>query len=90
MGDAENHIKELKYDFCFDSLNLKGFYDTEAALMFAMLAYNLMALFRQFILQGKTQQTLSTIRYKTLAIGAYFEKTQDQCVLKLTLNLKRR
>jgi hypothetical protein len=89
-GDAENRIKELKYDFGFDSFNLKGFYGTEAALMFAMLAYNLMALFRQFILQGKTQQTLSTIRYKTLAIGAYFEKVHDQYVLKLALNLKRR
>lgn len=89
-GDAENRIKELKYDFGFDSFNLKGFYGTEAALMFAMLAYNLMALFRQFIIQGKTQHTLSTIRYKTLAIGAYFEKVNEQYVLKLALNLKRR
>jgi len=89
-GDAENRIKELKYDFGFDSFNLKGFYGTEAALIFAMLAYNLMSLFRQFILQGKTQQTLSTIRYKTLAIGAYFEKVNDRYILKLALNLKRR
>jgi hypothetical protein len=44
----------------------------------------------QFILQGKTQQTLSTLRYKTFAIGAYFEKVQNQYVLKLALNLKRR
>lgn len=89
-GDAENRIKELKYDFGFDSFNLKGFYGTEAALMFAMIAYNLMSIFRQFILRGKTQQTLSTLRYKTFAIGAYFEKVQDQYVLKLALNLKRR
>jgi Transposase DDE domain group 1 len=89
-GDAENRIKELKYDFGFDSFNLKGFYGTEAALMFAMIAYNLMSIFRQFILRGKTQQTLSTLRYKTFAIGAYFEKVKDQYVLKLALNLKRR
>lgn len=89
-GDAENRIKEVKYDFGFDSFNLKGFYGTEAALMFAMIAYNLMSIFRQFILQGKTQQTLSTLRYKTFAIGAYFEKVQDSYVLKLALNLKRR
>ncbi|MBL0309212.1 MAG: transposase [Bacteroidetes bacterium] len=47
-GDAENRIKELKQDFGFDSFNLNGFYPTEAALTFAMIAYNLMSLFRTF------------------------------------------
>ena len=89
-GDAENRIKELKADFGFDSFNMKSFQGTESALTFAMLAYNLMALFRQFVLQGKTQQTLSTLRYKTFAIGAYFEKTEGTFILKLALNLKRR
>ena len=89
-GDAENRIKELKYDFGFDSFNLKDFYGTEAALTFAMIAYNLMSIFRQFVLQGKTQQTLSTLRYKTFAIGAYFEKVEERYILKLALNLKRR
>jgi hypothetical protein len=89
-ADAENRIKELKYDFGFSSFNLNDFYATEAALTFAMLSYNLMALFRQFILQSKTQHTLSTLRYKTFAIGAYFEKIGDQFTLKLALNMKRR
>jgi hypothetical protein len=89
-GDAENRIKELKYDFGFDSFNLKDFFGTEAALTIAMLAYNLMALFRQFILNSKTQHTLSTLRYKTLAIGAYFEKVNDKYILKLALHQKRR
>lgn len=89
-ADAENRIKELKYDFGFSSFNLNDFYATEAALTFAMLSYNLMALFRQFILQSKTQHTLSTLRYKTFAIGAYFEKIGEQFTLKLALNMKRR
>lgn len=89
-ADSENRIKELKYDFGFDSFNLQQFYGTEAALTFAMLAYNLMALFRQFILQSKTQHTLSTLRHKTFAIGAYFEKVKDKYVLKMALNTKRR
>jgi hypothetical protein len=89
-GDAENRIKELKYDFGFDSFNLKDFYATEAALTFAMIAYNLMALFRTFVLQEKTQKTLSTLRYKAFAIGAYFEKVNDKLVLKIALNKKRR
>ncbi|MEO6830650.1 MAG: transposase [Chitinophagaceae bacterium] len=90
-ADAENRIKELKGDFGFDSFNMRSFNGTEASLTFAMLAYNLMAFFRQFILQGKTQQTLSTLRYRVFAIGAYFEKNKSgQTILRLALNLKRR
>jgi hypothetical protein len=89
-GDAENRIKELKYDFGFNSFNLKDFYATEAALTFAMIAYNLMALFRTFVLQEKTQKTLSTLRYRAFAIGAYFEKLNGKLVLKIALSKKRR
>jgi hypothetical protein len=89
-GDAENRIKELKYDFGFDSFNLNDFFATEAALTFAMIAYNLMSLFRMFVLQGKTQKTLSTLRYRTFAIGAYFEKVNDKLILKIALSKKRR
>jgi hypothetical protein len=89
-SDAENRIKELKYDFGFDSFNLKDFFATEAALTFAMIAYNLMSLFRMFVLQEKTQRTLSTLRYRTFAIGAYFEKVNNKLVLKIALTKKRR
>ena len=89
-GDAENRIKELKYDFGFDSFNLNSFYATEAALTFAMIAYNIMSLFRTFVLQEKTQKTLTTLRYRTFAIGAYFEKINNKLVLKIALSKKRR
>ena len=49
-----------------------------------------MALFRTFILQEKTQKRLSTLRYQSFAIGAYFEKVNDKLVLKIALNKKRR
>ncbi len=55
-----------------------------------MIAYNLMALFRTFLLQEKTQKTLSTLRYRTFAIGAYFDKVDGKLVLKMALNKKRR
>jgi hypothetical protein len=80
----------LKYDFGFSSFNLKDFYATEATLTFIILGYNLTALFRQFILQSKTQHTLPTLRYKTFVIGAYFEKIGEQFILKMALNMKRR
>jgi hypothetical protein len=89
-GDAENRIKELKNDFGFDSFNLKGFYATEAALTFVMIAYNLMSIFRLVVLQEKTQKTLSTLRYRVFAIGAYFEKTSNTLKLKIALTKKRR
>lgn len=89
-AEAENRIKELKYDFGMDSFNLKSFYATEAALQFTMVAYNLMSLFRQLVLQEKTQKTLATLRYRTFAIGAYFEKSDTQLKLRIALVKKRR
>jgi hypothetical protein len=89
-GDAENRIKELKQDFGAEGFNLKEFFPTEAALIFTMNAYNLMSIFRIFVLQEKTQKTLSTLRYRTFAIGAYFEKSANTLKLKIALTKKRR
>lgn len=89
-GEAENKIKELKYDFGFDSFNLRGFYATEAALSFVMLAYNLMSLFRHFVLHSEIQRRLSTLRYNTFAIGSYLVRDGNQVTLKMELILKRR
>jgi len=89
-ANAENRIKELKYDFGFDSFNMHDFWATEASLNFVMLAYNLMSLFRQNIINSKTQQRLSTMRFQTFAIGAYLVKDGRNIVLKLSLALKRR
>jgi hypothetical protein len=89
-AEAENKIKELKYDFGFDSFNLNSFYGTEAALNFVMLAYNLMSLFRHFILRTNEQKRLSTLRYNTFAIGSYLIRDGNQVILKMSLALKRR
>jgi hypothetical protein len=37
-GDAENGIKELKYDFGFESFNLNNFFLTEPAPVFSIIA----------------------------------------------------
>jgi len=89
-ADAENRIKELKYDFGFDSFNMKDFHATEASINFAMIAYNLMSLFRQAVIQQDVQNTLSTIRFKYMAISAYMIKEGNQTILKLSLVMKRR
>lgn len=89
-ADSENRIKELKADFGLEGFNLNEFYPTEAALIMVMMAYNLMAIFRMFILKSEVQHTLSTLRFKTLAIGAYFEKAGNEIHLKIALGKKRR
>ena len=89
-GDAENRIKELKYDFGFDSFNIDNFYGTEAALNMVMLAYNLMSLFRQSILGSKVQHKLSTLRYRLFVMGGYMVKDGNRRILKLSLAMKRR
>lgn len=89
-ANAENRIKELKYDFGFDSFNMQNFWATETALNFVMIAYNLMNLFRIFIVNSKTQQRLATLRFRSFAIGAYLVKDGRDVILKLALPLKRR
>jgi hypothetical protein len=89
-ADAENRIKELKYDFGFDSFNIDNFYGTEAALNMVMLAYNLMSLFRQSILGNTVQHKLSTLRYRLFVMGGYMVKEGSRRILKLSLAMKRR
>ncbi len=68
-ADAENRIKELKADFGLDAFHMKEFWATEAALSFAMLAYNLMSLFRQAVMRSRVKHTLSTLHGMVLAVG---------------------
>jgi hypothetical protein len=89
-ADAENRIKELKYDFGAESFNTKGFWATEATLNFVMLAYNLMSLFRQAVMGTKIQHFMKTLRYKVFATGAYLVKDGNSRILKLSLAMKRR
>lgn len=97
-ADAENRIKELKYDFGADSFCLKNFWASEAALNMAMLAYNLMSLFRQAVLkrvvrQGDpqaVQHTLKTLRYKLFAKAGYLTQAGRKDTLKLALAMHKR
>ena len=82
-ADAENRIKELKYDFGLDSFCMDKFWATEAAFRSIMIAYNLMSLFRQVVLKSKSQSTLSTLRFKCFALGSWISKHSG----KTTLNI---
>lgn len=89
-ADCENRIKELKADFGLDAFNLRDFWATEAALGFAMLAYNLMSLFRQAVLRSRIQHTLSTLHGLVLAIGASWHRDASQNRLMLSVPRRKR
>ena len=89
-ADCENRIKELKADFGLDAFNLNAFWATEAALGFAMLAYNLMSLFRQAVLRSRIQHTLSTLHGLVLAIGGSWHKDPSQNRLMLSVPRRSR
>ena len=89
-ADAENRIKELKYDFGSDSFNMRSFFGTEAALQVVMMAYNFTSLFRQFLLGTKVHEQMKGLRYHVLSIGGYITKHGNQRILKLSLAMKRR
>jgi hypothetical protein len=89
-ADCENRIKELKADFGLEAFNLRDFWATEAALGFTMLAYNLMSLFRQAVLQSRVQHTLSTLHGLVLAIGASWHPDAKQQRLLLSVPRRKR
>jgi hypothetical protein len=98
-ADCENRIKELKYDFGADSFCMRNFWATEAAMQWAMLAFNLMSLFRQAVLQstvtraGKpqpVQHTLGTLRQQLFAKAARITQGRNKQVLKLAMSMQPR
>ena len=97
-ADCENRIKELKYDFAADSFCLEDFWATEASLNTALLAYNLMSLFRQAVLRtsvlqsgGKdVQHALKTLRYKLFAKVGYTTTEGRKDILKLAIAMRQR
>jgi hypothetical protein len=89
-GDAENRIAELKYDFGLTGFCLDPFYATETAFRTVILAYNLMSLFRQAILQAPKAVRLSTMRIECIALGAWIGREGRRRVLRLSLARPRR
>jgi hypothetical protein len=89
-ADSENRIEELKHDFGLNGFCLQEFYATEAAFRCVMVAYNLISLFRQAVLNLKIQPRLQSIRFRCFAIGSWIGKRSRRKVLKLSLPPPRR
>lgn len=88
--DSENRIAELKGEFGLNGFCLDSFYGTEAAFRCVMLAYNLMSLFRQALLQAPTAIRLSTMRFQCFALGSWIGREGRKKVLRISLDARRR
>jgi hypothetical protein len=89
-ADSENRIKELLYDFGLRGFASQSFWATEAAFRAVLLAYNLMALFRQLVLGTAARHTMSTLRFQCFAIGASLGREGRRQVLRLGLSPPKR
>lgn len=83
-GDCENRIKELKYDFNADGYCLRNFHGTEAVLRLICFAYNLISLFKTFVLRD-AKITLGRIRTTIFVIGASIGSSGRRRILRLGL-----
>src|SRR5574344_2111205 len=64
-GNAENYIKEAKYDMAVGHLLLKSFWANEAVFQMMMLSYNLFLLFKIDSLEpSEYRQQIKTFRLK--------------------------
>ena len=90
-GECENRIKELKYDYGMDGFCFKGMGAVDAVFRYILLAYNIMALFKQKVMtNSRVQHQLSTIRFQCIAVGSYLVKNGRSKVMKLSAQGRRR
>lgn len=70
-GNAENYIKEAKYDMAVGHLLLKSFWANEAIFQMMMLSYNLFLLFKFDYLEiSEYRQQIKTFRLKYVFLAA--------------------
>jgi hypothetical protein len=62
---------------------------TEPALGMAMLAYNLMSLFRQAVMKSGKHHPLATLHHKVFPVGAFWESSAEKNVLRLAVARRR-
>jgi hypothetical protein len=56
----------------------------------AMLAYNLMSLFRRAVFRGSVQHILAALHHKVFAVGAFWHKDPDKRQQNLAVSQRRR
>lgn len=89
-ADCENRIKELKLDFAADGFCLRSFQGTEAVLQLNGLLFNLLAAFKDEVLENPSP-TLATLRHSLFVLGGLLRASARRSRLFLgLLNQKTR
>ena len=84
-GNAENYIKEAKYDMSVGYLLLKSFWANEAVFQMMMLSYNLFLLFKfDYLDVSEYRQQIKTFRLKYVFLAAKIIKTARSVIMKLS------
>jgi len=84
-GNAENYIKEAKYDMAVGSLLLHSFWANEAIFQLMMLTYNLFLLFKlDFVSESEYRQQIKTFRLKYIFLAGKIIRTARQVILKIS------
>ena len=83
-GNAENYIKEAKYDMAVGHLLLKSFWANEAVFQMMMLSYNLFLLFKfDFLGISEFRQQIKTFRLKYVFLAGKIIRSARYVVMKL-------
>ncbi len=84
-GNAENYIKEAKYDMAVGHLLLKSFWANEAVFQMMMLSYNLFLLFKfDFLGISEFRQQIKTFRLEYVFLAGKIIRSTRYVVMKLT------
>ena len=84
-GNAENYIKEAKYDMAVGRLLLKSFWANEAIFQLMMLTYNLFLLFKMDFANGtEYRQQIKTFRLKYIFLAGKIIRTARSVIIKLS------
>ena len=84
-GNAENYIKEAKYDMAVGRLLLKSFWANEAIFQMMMLTYNLFLLFKMDFANGtEYRQQIKTFRLKYIFLAAKIIRTARRVIMKIS------
>lgn len=83
-GNAENYIKEAKYDLAVGHLLIRSFWANEAIFQLMMMAYNLFLLLKMDRgMETEYRQQVKTFRLKYIFLAGKIVRSARRVVLKL-------
>jgi hypothetical protein len=86
-GNAENYIKEAKYDMTVGYLLLQSFWANEAIFQLMMMTYNYFLLFKMDFAQGtEYRPQIKTFRLKYIFLAGKIIRVARSVVMKLSTN----